>query len=603
MNRKKNPSMRHAHLSWLVAASLCVAAMVACGQDPVHPLKPPDRSSPRAALKTFLDSGDAVGMYLAREYLPAPTHAKFNQLIALSETTLYSLDMSEVPQAARVKRGRSAAIALYETLSRIQLPPADEIPSEEHFNRLATTNALHWTIPNTEIALARTANGDFLFTPQTVARAEEFFHRVRNLPCTRPVPFEKVLETMGNSGGWLIPYTWVRALPRWCFSSLVNEPLWKWLALSLVLGVFLLLLRLVVRLSHWGTHAHPFLRALARVLLPGFFLLAVPLVSYLALVQINLRGSNGSTVGIVATAIIYFSGAWLAWRAALVLAEALISSPRIAPEGVDAHLIRLCTRLLGLMAWACLLVMGADRVGIPAYGVVAGLGVGGLAIALAAQPTIENLIGGFSLFADKPIRVGDLCRCGEDEGTVEAIGLRSTRIRGVDRTLTTIPNAVLAKMAIENFAERDQILIQTIIGVRYETSLEQLRFLLATIRELLVTHPRIHKDTARARLVGFGASSLDIEIFAYAMTRDRIEFLAIREDILLRVMELVEQSGTALAYPSQTLYFSKDSGLDTAKSVKAEAQVSQWRQEGHTALSSFLPETPVPAPEGSAEKA
>jgi MscS family membrane protein len=186
---------------------------------------------------------------------------------------------------------------------------------------------------------------------------------------------------------------------------------------------------------------------------------------------------------------------------------------------------------------------------------------------------------------------------------VEAIGLRSTRIRGVDRTLTTIPNAALAKMAIENFAERDRILIQTIIGVRYETSLEQLRFLLAKIRELLLTHPRIHKETARARLVGFGASSLDIELFAFATTRDRIEFLSIREDLLLRVMELVEQSGTALAYPSQTLYFSKDRGLDPVKSVKAEAQVSQWRQEGHAALSSFLQETPVPAPEGSAEKA
>jgi MscS family membrane protein len=543
-----------------------------------------------------------VGLYLAREYLPAPSHAKFNHLIALSETTLYSLDLSEVPQAARVKRGRAAAIALYETLSRIQLPPVEQIPSADHFGLLATTNVLHWTIPNTEIVLARNSSGDFLFTPQTVARAQEFFERVRNLPCTRSVPFENVQETMGNNGGWLIPYTWVRALPRWCFTPLANEPIWKWLALSLVLAVFVLLLRVVLRLSYWGSHAHPFLQALARVLLPGFFLLAVPLVAYLALVQINLRGSNGSTIGLVSTVIIYFSGAWLSWRGSLVVAEAIISSPHITPEGVDAHLIRLCTRLLGLVAWAFLLVIGADRVGIPAYGVVAGLGVGGLAIALAAQPTIENLIGGFSLFADKPVRVGDLCRCGTDEGTVEAIGLRSTRIRGVDRTLTTIPNAVLAKMAIENFAERDRILIQTVVGVRYETSLEQLRFLLATIRELLVTHPRIHQETARARLVGFGSSSLDIELFAFATTRDRIEFLAIREDILLRVMELVEQSGTALAYPSQTLYFSKDRGLDSVKSVKAEAQVSQWRQEGHPALSSFLTEAPVPAPEVSAEK-
>jgi MscS family membrane protein len=313
-------------------------------------------------------------------------------------------------------------------------------------------------------------------------------------------------------------------------------------------------------------------------------------VEYLALVQINLRGSNGSAIGIVATAIVYVSGAWLSWRAALVVAEAIICSPRIAPEGVDAHLIRLCTRLLGLVAWAWFLVMGADRVGIPAYGVVAGLGVGGLAIALAAQSTIENLIGGLSLFADKPVRVGDLCKCGSDEGTVEAIGLRSTRIRSLDRTLTTIPNAALAKMAIENLAERDRILIQTVIGVRYETRPEQLRYLLVKILELLVSHPRIHAASARARLIGFAASSLDIEVFAYVLTRDKLEFLAVRQDVLLRIMEIVEQSGTSFAFPSQNVYFSKDSGLDTVKADEAEAQMRQWRQEGHQVLSNALPE-------------
>jgi MscS family membrane protein len=531
---------------------------------------------------------------VANEYLPAPSRAKSHQLLLLSEKALYSLDMSEIPMAARVKKGRAAAAALYETLSRVQLPSFDEIPSAAQVNQLSGTNAMHWTIPNTEIVLLRTSSGDYLFSPQTVARAGEFYERVCRLPCTRAMPFKDVHEMMGNSGGWLIPYSWIKAMPQCFLSPLANDPLWKWMGLVLVLGLFVLLLRWVIRLSHWGSPERPFLRALAHVALPIYFILSVPVVEYLALVQINLRGSNGSAIGIAATAIIYFSGAWLAWRAALVVAEAIISSPRIAPEGVDAHLIRLCTRLLGLVAWAWLLVIGADRVGIPAYGVVAGLGVGGLAIALAAQSTIENLIGGLSLFADKPVRVGDLCRCGTDEGTVEAIGLRSTRIRGLDRTLTTIPNAALSKMAIANLAERDRILIQTVIGVRYETRPEQLRFLLVKILELLVSHPRIQADTARARLIGFGVSSLDIEVFAYVLTRDRLEFLAVRQDILLRIMDIVEASGTSFAFPSQTLYFSKDSGLDTVKSDGAEAQVRQWRQEGHQVLSRALPEaTPL----------
>ncbi|MEI7900491.1 MAG: mechanosensitive ion channel family protein [bacterium] len=569
-------------LRGLAAAAGClfIFAVSALGQDPEHPLKPPDRSSPRAALKTFLDSGDAVGVFMTREYFAAPSRARFRQMVLLSETTLRGLDMSEVPPAARLKRGRAAATALYETLSRIQLPPFDEIPGADQVGRLASTNALQWTIPDTEIVLARSSSGEFLFSAQTVAKAGEFYERVRRLPYTRPVPFDKVQETLGNGGGWLVPYAWIHAMPLWLLSPLANEPVWKWMALALVLSVFMLLLRLAFRLSHRGSRKHPFLRALAQLALPAYFLAAMPAVAYLALVQINLRGNTGSDIELAVTAIMYFCGAWLSWRAAPVVAEAIISSPRITPEGVDAHLIRLCTRLLGLVAWAVFLVMGADRLGIPAYGVVAGLGVGGLAIALAAQPTIENLIGGLSLFADKPVRVGDLCRCGTDEGTVEAIGLRSTRIRGVDRTLTTIPNAVLSKMSIENFAERDRFLIQSVIGVRCETSPEQLHFLLIKIREMLLGHPRVLPELVRVRLIGFGASSLDIEVFAYVTTRDKVEFLGIQEELWLRVMDIVAQSGTGLAFPSQTLYFARDRGLDADKTEVAEAAARQWREAG-----------------------
>lgn len=130
----------------------------------------------------------------------------------------------------------------------------------------------------------------------------------------------------------------------------------------------------------------------------------------------------------------------------------------------------------------------------------------------------------------------------------------------MDRTLTTIPNAALAKMPIVNLSQRNQMLIQTVIGLRYETSPEQLRDVLVKLRELLVGHPRVHPDQVRARFIGFGASSLDIEVFAYVMTRDWAEFLGIREDILLRVMDIIEQGGTALAFLSQTLYLGRDRG-------------------------------------------
>ena len=274
-----------------------------------------------------------------------------------------------------------------------------------------------------------------------------------------------------------------------------------------------------------------------------------------------------------------------------MVAEAIIASPRIAPESVDAHLIRICTRLLGMVAGAGLLALGADRLGMPVYGIVAGLGVGGLAIALAAQPTVENLIGGLSLFADKPIRVGDFCRCGTDEGTVEAIGIRSTRIRGIDRTLTTIPNAALSKMSIVNFAQRDRMLIKSVIGVRYETSPEQLRYLLVKIREMLLGHPRIHPDPARARFIGFGACSLDIEVFAYVTTTGPG---GIPRHPGRRIAAGHGHRGgrAAPVSPFRRRPFISVAMTDwtTKRTEVAEAQVRQWRDEGRLPFPDFSPE-------------
>ena len=164
-------------------------ATVALGQEPTHPLKPLDLSSPRATLQTFLDSGDAVGAYLARDYLPSPSRTKFYHLFSLAEPVIECLDLTEVPPTARRKAGFSAASALYETLSRIQLPPFDQIPDAPQLKALSGSDAERWVIPNTEIVIERVKSGphsgEFLFSAGTVARADEFFERVRGLPYTR----------------------------------------------------------------------------------------------------------------------------------------------------------------------------------------------------------------------------------------------------------------------------------------------------------------------------------------------------------------------------------------------------------------------------------
>ncbi len=542
--------------SWVVCASLN-----ALGQESAHPLQPLDRSSPRAALETFLKAGDDLGDFLVRDYVASPTRAEFNRAELLGGHLMQGLDLSRVPPSVRSKAGRAAAVALYETLSRIELPPISEIPDRDPYGRIPGTNSLCWTIPNTEISLVRGAAGAFLFSPETVAKADDYYARVRGRAYCRPVPLKHMLDMLVCGGGWMIPHVWIQAMPAWLRIPLFGQACWKLIAFALLLGMFVVFMVVAFRLSRRGSSSHPFRRALAQMVFPLYFLVAVPMVAYLACAQINLRDNFAGTIELVATLFVYLAGAWISWRMAPVVGEAILASPRIAPEGIDAHLIRICTRLLGIVGGAVLLAVGANQEGIPVYGIIAGLGVGGLAIALSAQPTIENLIGGLSLFADKPLVVGDHCRCGSDEGTIEAIGIRSTRIRGTDRSLTSIPNAELSKMAIVNFAQRDRMLIKTVLNIRYGTSPDQLRNLLGKIRELLGGDSRISPDKAHARFIGFGDSSLDVEVVAYVMTNDRAEFLGIQEDIWLRVMDIVEQSGTGFACPPQVQDLSRERGI------------------------------------------
>jgi len=234
-------------------------------------------------------------------------------------------------------------------------------------------------------------------------------------------------------------------------------------------------------------------------------------------------------------------------------------------------------RLLAICTVISLAVWVAHSFGVPVAPLLASLGVGGLAIALAVRPTLENVIGGFILFADKPVRVGDFCRYGDAIGTVEEIGLRSTKIRSLERTTITVPNAEFSQMKLDNFAKRDLRLLRTVLQLRYETTPEQMRWILAKLRELLLGHPMVAPEPARVRFVGFGAYSKDVEIFAYLRCQDQDTFLAIQEDILLRVGDIVFEGGSGFAFPSQTTYFSRDGGLEKNRKDEAEAQVGLWR--------------------------
>jgi MscS family membrane protein len=236
-----------------------------------------------------------------------------------------------------------------------------------------------------------------------------------------------------------------------------------------------------------------------------------------------------------------------------------------------SFLNRAIKALLALLFVAALL----RAFGVDVTAGLAALGVGGLAIALGAQKLVENLIGSLTLIADRPVRIGDFCRFGTTLGTVEEIGIRSTRIRTLDRTVLTVPNGEFSSLHIENYSHRDRFWFHPTLHLRYETTPEQMRRVLQALREMLAAHPKIEYDSARVRLIGLAAYSVDVEIFAYARTSDNNEFLAIQEELLLNCMQIVEDCGTGFAFPSRMLYLGQDGGIGAADAHNKLARAAE----------------------------
>jgi len=195
-----------------------------------------------------------------------------------------------------------------------------------------------------------------------------------------------------------------------------------------------------------------------------------------------------------------------------------------------------------------------DNIGYRISTLLAGLGIGGLAVALAAQKSIENLIGAATLYVAAPVRVGDFCRFGEQLGTVEEIGLRSTRIRTLERTIISVPNADFSAMPLENFADREKIRFSPKLHFRYGTKSEQIKQIIIEIEKLLNEHVSVDDKPNIARFMGFGTYSLEINVLAFIMTTDYLEYMEIAEELNMRILEIIDEAGAELATPAHGLF-------------------------------------------------
>jgi len=251
-------------------------------------------------------------------------------------------------------------------------------------------------------------------------------------------------------------------------------------------------------------------------------------------------------------ALLFFVG--LAWLCVRVVDVAIAHFRTVfggSQQSFTYSVLPLGSRVLKMIVFLLTIAVVLSSWGYNTTSILAGMGLGGIAVALAAQKTVENLFGGVAVVSDRPVAVGDFCKFGDRQGTVEDIGLRSTRIRTPDRTLITVPNGLFSAMTLENFDRRDKMLFHFMLNIQRDTKPDQVRTLLASIAKILADHPAIETGRLPVRFVGVGTYSLDLEIFAYVQTRDGDEFMKIQQDLYLWILDAVEAAGTALAIPTQ----------------------------------------------------
>ncbi|WP_459676241.1 mechanosensitive ion channel family protein [Acidisoma sp. 7E03] len=515
------------------------------------PLQPLDTSSPSATYQSFLRQTART----EAEFIAYTNHKTLDgerRLVFTARRAGDLFDLSDAAPALRQKAGASAAMYLADILNRLpDIPPAS-IPGAPGWTGGKLPDK--WLIPGTAITIARMESGpqkgEYLFTADTVAQLPADHELMQDQPMLRPSKAANWRMVQVNITGPLIPASLIAALPRWSLNTVLGTPLWKIAATLIAFGVVLCLAALWLLVTRrWGRGHSRFRRAAAGLVAPlGLFLLYMIFI-LLVRSQLNLSGTFAVAEVFFSVLLLYLIAAWAAWRLCFLLAEAVIASPRIPDNSYDSHLLRLCARLGGFAAVAVLLLYGANQIGIPALGLVAGLGVGGIAVALASQSTVENLIGGFSIFADRPFRVGDFIQYGPQSGVVESIGPRSSRIRELDGTLTTVPNGDLARMHVNNASMRSKCLFRHDITLRADTSSEQCQAVLDGLRRLLTDHPQVEKRPGfpRVALTSLGGSAITVQLQAHVLTTDYAFFLEVQEALLFGVMQCVAEAGASFA--------------------------------------------------------
>ncbi|MEM7349672.1 MAG: mechanosensitive ion channel family protein [Acidobacteriota bacterium] len=519
-------------LTWPLAAQETAEPAVETDAEETYQV-PPEHASAQATMRTFFDSFDSTQQV-----------AGINPL----DIAGACLDLSQIREGLRSHAGRELSLQLKEILDKTEFIVVEDLsddPQAEPY-RLAVYDL-------GQITLAPDDNGEWLFDAATVDAIPSLLRGVRELD-VEVIEGVTAVET-------LTPAMWLRSqMPKPLLGAGFLLEHWQWLALLGLLVLGLVLDRLTWALCRFIV-GHSFAQSVAgieperlkRALRP-VGLLAAALFWWAGIYWLGLPPGFLDVMLIAVHFVVAVSFVWTAYR--LVDIATAVLERRAAASGnkFDDLLVPLVRKSLKILTIAFGLVFIADTLDLPIRSILAGLGIGGLAIALAAQDLVKNLFGSILVIMDQPFSVGDYVSVGSVSGTVEELGFRSTRIRTPDNSVVTLPNSNLITTSVDNLGMRRYRRWKTMLGLTYDTPPEKIEAFCEGVRELIRQNPHTRKEGFYVYFREFSPSSLDVLLQLFFDVPDWETELQARQQLGLDILRLAAEQGVEMAFPTQTVH-------------------------------------------------
>jgi len=556
------------------------------------PLKTTDRSSPKAVLMNFMENMNSSyallmnanernlkipGYFIADEVKSEVKNAEF-----LFDKASYCLDLSKFPPSLQKDMGYGRAIMLKEILDRIDLPQLDEIPDYEDVEQDLETKKVpklnYWRIPSTQIVLVKTQEGvfqgEYMFSQETIEQLPVFYEQVKKLPYkTDREVTEGYYSFYIGTPGLLMPPRWSEYIPEWSTKIYYHQTLWQWSAMLISFLFAFILIRILNRIlilenNKFSLLVQKWSKAIFYVCLIAITVFLNKFLNE----QINITGMTLVVTKLLLESIFWFLVSLLTYNVILAIAEVIVNAPKIAKIGIEATYTRATFMVGAIFISVFIIVIGLSQIGVSIVPLLTGVGIGGLAIALAARSTLENVIGSFTIFADKPYRVDDRVKVLNYDGTIESIGIRSTQIRLLTGPLVSIPNEKMASVEIENIQARAFIRRDFDIRMKHSSPYQEVEKIVQLIRNILSipedeeNHPNqaINNPDYPPRVFfnNINADSFNISVIYWHFPPNYWEFMEHAQYINIKIIQQLNEAEIEFAFPTQMLHLSDNVNIN-----------------------------------------